>query len=86
MNLDGILHLAISTTAEWNVLIFWYVVVLDVHLEFGRHFEISCLASLVLFFYNKKSVEVKKKFGRKYNLKKIRPSQKICKNIPHFDS
>jgi hypothetical protein len=32
----------------------------NVHLEFGRHFEISCLATLVLLFYDKKSTKVKK--------------------------
>jgi hypothetical protein len=29
----------------------------DVHLEFGCHFEISCLAIFVLFFCHKKSIK-----------------------------
>jgi hypothetical protein len=29
----------------------------DVHLEFGRHFVCSCLATLVLFFYHKKPIK-----------------------------
>jgi hypothetical protein len=27
-----------------------------VQLEFGRHFEFSCLATLILFFYQKQSI------------------------------
>jgi hypothetical protein len=34
-----------------------------------RHFGISCLATLVVFFYHKKSITVKK-FGHKCNKKK----------------
>jgi hypothetical protein len=41
----------------------------NVHLAFGHYFKISCLATLVLFFYHKKSIEVKKN-GHKCNKKK----------------
>jgi hypothetical protein len=37
------------------------------------------------WFYNKKTLKVKKKFGRKYNKKKIKASQKIGKKIHHFN-
>jgi hypothetical protein len=43
------------------------------------------LATLVLLFYNKKSIKVKNKIGRKNNQKIFKASQKICKKISHFD-
>jgi hypothetical protein len=43
------------------------------------------MATLVLLFFNKKSIIVKKKIGRKYNKKIIRVSQKICKKISDSD-
>jgi hypothetical protein len=42
----------------------------DVHIEFGRHFEISRLATLVLFFFHKKSRKVKKN-GHKCDKKNL---------------
>jgi hypothetical protein len=52
-----------------------------VHLEFGRHFGISCLATLVLLFHNKKSIKVKIKIGRKYNQKKLEHLKTFVKKI-----
>jgi predicted Rdx family selenoprotein len=48
------------------------------HKDTTCHFEISCLATL---FYNKKSMKVKKKFGRIHNQKKLKHLKKFVKKI-----
>jgi uncharacterized protein YbcC (UPF0753/DUF2309 family) len=56
-----------------------------VHLAFGRHFEFSCLATLILFYYHKMSIRIKTNFFARYCKFHFSWSQSFCKKKIHLD-
>jgi hypothetical protein len=68
---------------DWFLLQWTVLERFDVHTLFGRHFKLSCLATLVLFFYHSKSMKLEK-IGRKCAQNKIRASHKFVKPISHI--